>query len=90
LHFDSRAVVQGRNLPSGEPAPGSNQQEHLGDSSGKPQRISITISQSLHQALLEASYREGRSLSNLASFWLEQQAEINRRLRSNGNRSPNP
>jgi hypothetical protein len=37
-----------------------------------PQRISTTVSYQLHQRLLERSNREGRSLSNLAAFLLEQ------------------
>lgn len=37
-----------------------------------PQRISATISWSTHQLLLERSDTEGRSVSNLAAFLLEE------------------
>jgi hypothetical protein len=36
-----------------------------------PQRITITVSYSIHEALLQRSDNEGRSLSNLAAFLLE-------------------
>jgi uncharacterized protein (DUF302 family) len=39
----------------------------------KPQRISITIPYGLYEALVQASDYQGRSLSNLASFLLEEQ-----------------
>jgi type II secretory pathway component PulK len=38
----------------------------------RPQRISITVSWRLHQSLLQRSDLEGRSLSNLAAWLLEQ------------------
>ena len=41
----------------------------------KPQRITITISWSLYQSLLDASDEQGRSLSNIAAYWLERMAE---------------
>ena len=75
--------MQSRNSSSGEPGLGDNKQERLGNISRKPQRISITVSQSVHEALGEESFAQGRSLSNLASFWLERQAELTRR-RANG------
>jgi predicted HicB family RNase H-like nuclease len=62
--------------PSGTPTPDSNQKERFGYSSRKPQRITITVSHSVHEALVEESFSQGRSLSNLASFWLEQQAQL--------------
>jgi hypothetical protein len=37
----------------------------------KPQRISITISQSTYELLVSRSDLEGRSLSNLAAYLLE-------------------
>lgn len=37
----------------------------------KPQRITITIPQAVYESLGELSVREGRSMSNLASFLLE-------------------
>jgi tRNA(Ile)-lysidine synthase TilS/MesJ len=38
-------------------------------------RISITVSQSIHDLMLQECTVQGRSLSNLASFWIKQQAE---------------
>lgn len=38
----------------------------------KPQRITITIPQAVYEDLGEMSIRQGRSMSNLASFLLEQ------------------
>lgn len=37
----------------------------------KPSRISVTVPFELYRALIERSNREGRSISNLASFLLE-------------------
>ena len=87
-YFDSRAVMQSRTFSTGNSGLGDNQQQRLGYSSRKPQRITITVSHSVHEALVEESFSQGRSLSNLASFWLEQQAEAARGLRSNRNQSP--
>ena len=44
---------------------------HLTALQRKPVRISITISHALHQALLNISDDQGRSLSNLAAYLLE-------------------
>ena len=41
----------------------------------KPQRITITVSWGLYQQLSTQCGHQGRSLSNLACYWLEQQAE---------------
>ena len=41
----------------------------------KPQRITITVSWSLYQSLLVNSDEQGRSLSNIAAYWLERMAE---------------
>jgi len=41
----------------------------------KPQRITITVYWSLYQALLDTSDEQGRSLSNIAAYWLEHMAE---------------
>jgi predicted HicB family RNase H-like nuclease len=60
----------------GELAVDRQQQELRGISCRKPQRITITVSHSVHQALMEESLHQGRSLSNLASVWLEQQAAL--------------
>jgi hypothetical protein len=80
------------NLYSGKQTPDGNQYERLGYSSRngsrKLQRITITVSHRVHEALLEESCCQGRSLSNLASFWLEQQAEATRGLHGHGNHSP--
>ena len=38
-------------------------------------RISVTVSQSIHDLMLQECIVQGRSLSNLASFWIKQQAE---------------
>jgi hypothetical protein len=46
-----------------------------GIGSRKPQRITITVSWSLYQSLLETSDHQGRSLSNTAAYWLERQCE---------------
>jgi len=62
--------------PAGKPVPDSHPEERLGYISRKPQRISITVSHSVHEALVEESLFQGRSLSNLASYWLEQRATL--------------
>jgi predicted HicB family RNase H-like nuclease len=72
--------MQSRNFSSVEPGSGGNQKDRLGTISRKPQRITITVSHSVHEALVEQSFIQGRSLSNLVSFWLEQQAELARKL----------
>ena len=41
----------------------------------KPVRITITVSYSTYGYLIERSNREGRSISNLASFLLESSLE---------------
>lgn len=38
----------------------------------KPQRITITVPQSVYQKLGDMSFQQGRSMSNLACFLLEQ------------------
>ena len=48
----------------------------LGVASRKPQRITITVSWSVYQSLIETSDHQGRSLSNAAAYWLERQAEL--------------
>ncbi len=40
----------------------------------KPQRVTITVPYRVYAALLQESDDQGRSLSNLASVWLEQQS----------------
>jgi hypothetical protein len=48
----------------------------LGIARRKPQRITITVSWSVYQTLIETSDHQGRSLSNAAAYWLERQAEL--------------
>jgi hypothetical protein len=72
--------MQSRNMPpAGKPVPDSHPEERFGYISHKPQRISITVSHSVHEALVEESLSQGRSLSNLASYLLEHQAELMRK-----------
>jgi hypothetical protein len=75
--------MQSRNFSSGNSDQAGNQQDRLGNIRRKPQRITITVSHYVHEALVAESVYQGRSLSNLASFWLEQQADLSRR-RSSG------
>lgn len=42
----------------------------------KPQRMTITVPWQLYQTLTKQSDLQGRSLSNLACFWLESHAAI--------------
>ena len=42
-------------------------------STRKPQRVTITVPYRVYAALLQESDYQGRSLSKLASVWLEQQ-----------------
>jgi hypothetical protein len=42
-------------------------------STRKPQRVTITVPYRVYEALVQESDDQGRSLSNLASVWLEQQ-----------------
>lgn len=49
------------------PSPGSR----IPILSRRPVRISITVSHSVHEALLKRTDIEGRSLSNLAAYLLE-------------------
>jgi hypothetical protein len=57
---------------------------NLTDSSGaysfrKPQRLTITVPWNLYDILVQRSDQQGRSLSNLACYWLERQADQLRR-----------
>ena len=40
----------------------------------RPQRITITVPWQLYQRLIQISDQQGRSLSNLACYWLERQS----------------
>jgi hypothetical protein len=42
----------------------------------KPQRLTITVSWSVYQSLIDASEDQGRSISNMAAYWLERQSEL--------------
>lgn len=42
--------------------------------SRKPQRVTITVPWSTYQTLIKESDEQGRSLSNMAAYWLERQA----------------
>ena len=43
--------------------------------SRKPQRVTITVPWSTYQTLIKESDEQGRSLSNMAAYWLERQAD---------------
>jgi hypothetical protein len=43
-------------------------------STRRPQRITITVPWQLYQRLIDISDAQGRSLSNLACYWLERQS----------------
>ena len=43
----------------------------FGQESKRPKRITITVNHSLYTKLVERSSREGRSISNLASFLIQ-------------------
>ena len=46
-----------------------------GQNNKRSTRISITISLEMQEWMAQESARQGRSLSNLASFWVKQKAE---------------
>ena len=54
-------------------APGNAVLTGVNYSTRKPQRVTITVPYRAYAALLQESDYQGRSLSNLASVWLEQQ-----------------
>jgi hypothetical protein len=57
----------------------------------QPRRISITLSYHVHEALLNRSEEEGRSVSNLCAFLLEDALrDANRSLHGNGNGTAMP
>lgn len=66
LQLDVRVVPQQRLLQRD-----FRGQEALRHAARKPQRITVTIPQAVYESLGELSFREGRSMSNLASFMLE-------------------
>ena len=58
-------------LSKGSPLPDSDLDQDL----KRPKRITITVSHSLYTKLRERSSSEGRSISNLASYLLQQDLE---------------
>ena len=57
----------------------------------QPRRISITLSYHVHEALLNRSEEEGRSVSNLCAFLLEDALrDANRSLHGHGNGTAMP
>jgi hypothetical protein len=80
LRSDSTAVMQSEySSPTDKSTPDNHPKDRLGYFTRKPKRISVTISHSVHEILVEESLSQGRSLSNLASSWLEQRAELLRK-----------
>ena len=55
------------------PTPGKTELTPAHYSTRKPQRVTITVPYQVYEALVQESDYQGRSLSNLASVWLEQQ-----------------
>ena len=53
-------------------ASGVNKDSGTGSDSLSPKRISVTLPDSTMKKLLKKSLKEGRSLSNLAAFLVEQ------------------
>jgi len=49
----------------------SKAETKLATGAGSPRRISVTLSHAAFQALGERSIKEGRSVSNLAAFLIE-------------------
>jgi hypothetical protein len=74
-----RAALQGRDL-AGELAMRVMQRQ--------PRRISITLSYQVHEGLLTRSEEEGRSLSNLCAFLLEEALRDSSRLMFDGKTMP--
>ena len=58
-------------ISKGSPLPDSDLDQDL----KRSKRITITLNHSLYTKLLERSNREGRSISNLASYLLQQDLE---------------
>lgn len=54
----------------------------------KPVRVTITISYRVNEALAERSQMEGRSLSNLAAFLLEDRLTMKTRSKTPTNTTP--
>jgi len=73
----SRAASMGRNRhpASSETATEAQTGTDLGKNINRATRISITISLEMQEWMAQECSRQGRSLSNLASFWVKQKAE---------------
>jgi predicted oxidoreductase len=50
----------------------------LAIASRAPKRLTITVPHHVYETLIDESAYQGRSVSNLAAFWLELQIEGNR------------
>lgn len=48
--------------------------------SRRPRKISVTVPQAVYETLLQQSEDQGRSLSSLASYWLQVQASRAQKL----------
>jgi hypothetical protein len=59
-------------LSEGSQLPDSDPNQEL----ARPKRITITVNHSLYLKLVERSSREGRSISNLASYLLSQDLDL--------------
>jgi hypothetical protein len=72
---DSKLPVDGigRSLFSPQ-APLAKKRKSFGVAMRKPRKISVTIPQCVYELLLDQSESQGRSLSSLASYWLQVQA----------------
>ena len=64
-----------RHSASFETATGSQDGTDLGKNTIRATRISISISLEMQEWMAQECARQGRSLSNLASFWVKQKAE---------------
>lgn len=51
---------------------------NLAIASRSPKRVTITVPHHVYETLISESDFQGRSVSNLAAFWLELQIEGNR------------
>lgn len=61
-------------LPSGVEGARPQRRRGLALASRRPRKISVTVPQSVYETLLQLSEEQGRSLSSLASYWLQVQA----------------
>jgi hypothetical protein len=73
VDLDLPADGIGSSLRSGEVSR-VKKRKRFGMAMRKPKKISVTIPQSLYELLLVQSEMQGRSLSSVASYWLQVQA----------------